>query len=231
MTRVLIVEDEDAFREPLAYSLTRDGFTVDSVADGHAALTAIDRSTYDLVLLDLMLPGIDGIEVARRLRANPATAHLPIIMVTAKGEVVDRVVGLEMGADDYLAKPYSYRELLARIRALLRRTRQPAAADDESRIVVADLVVDEDRHEVTCAGRRVDMPLREFELLAFLMRNPGIVLTRAQILDRVWGPDYEGETKTLDVHITRLRAKLEADPKNPRRIVTVRGLGYKLAED
>lgn len=230
MTRLLIVEDEDSYREPLTFSLRRDGFDVEAVADGPAALDAVARETFDVVLLDLMLPGIDGIEVARRLRADPATAHLPIIMVTAKDEVIDKVVGLEVGADDYLSKPYSYRELVARIRALIRRSRfTEAEIGEDDRLSVGDLTLDVERHEVTCAGKVIDMPLREFELLDLLMRNPGIVLTRTQILDRVWGPDYAGDTKTLDVHIKRLRAKLEDDPKRPQRIQTVRGLGYKLS--
>ena len=230
MTRILIVEDEESYREPLAFSLTRDGYDVQAVADGQAALDAAESGAFDLVLLDLMLPGIDGIEVAKRLRADPRTAHVAIIMLTAKDDVIDRIVGLEVGADDYLPKPYSYRELQARIRALLRRTRFTESDTEDTTILsVGDLRLDTDRHEVMRGGQCVDMPLREFELLDFLMHNPGRVLTRAQILDRVWGPEYAGDTKTLDVHIKRLRDKLEDDPRHPQLITTVRGLGYKLA--
>lgn len=222
--RILLVEDEAAYRDPLAFKLGRDGFDVVAVASGTEALGALDDDT-DIVLLDLMLPGMSGIDVCKAIRAR---SRVPIIMVTAKDDEVDKVVGLEIGADDYVTKPYSYRELVARVHAVLRRT---APADvEEPVIAVGPVRMDVDRHEVLLRGEPLSLPLREFELLEFLLRNPGRVLTRGQIIDRVWGPDYFGDTKTLDVHVKRLRAKIEDDPAHPTLIETVRGLGYKMVE-
>lgn len=223
MTRILIVEDEASLSEPLSYLLTREGYETQVAADGHTALAEFDRSGADLVLLDLMLPGLAGTEVCRELRQR---STVPIIMLTAKDSEVDIVVGLELGADDYVTKPYSTRELLARIRAVLRRRVDEDDLDDS--ILEAGIVrMDVDRHQVTVDGRDVAMPLKEFELLELLLRNAGRVLTRGQLIDRVWGADYFGDTKTLDVHVKRLRSKIEPDPSNPRMLVTVRGLGYR----
>ena len=224
MIQVLIVEDEESLADPLAYLLRKEGFEVTVVADGPSALAEFDRSGADIVLLDLMLPGMSGTEVCRHLRAR---SSVPVIMVTARDSEIDKVVGLELGADDYVTKPYSARELIARIRAVLRRG---ADADDAGeRVLEAGPVrMDIERHIVTVDGLQVPMPLKEFELLAFLMRNRGRVLTRGQLIDRVWGADYVGDTKTLDVHVKRLRSKIEPDPTNPVRLLTVRGLGYKL---
>lgn len=223
MTRILIVEDEASLSEPLAYLLTREGYETQVAADGHTALAEFDRSGADLVLLDLMLPGLAGTEVCRELRQR---STVPIIMLTAKDGEVDIVVGLELGADDYVTKPYSTRELLARIRAVLRRRVDDDDIDDS--ILEAGIVrMDVDRHQVSVDGREVAMPLKEFELLELLLRNAGRVLTRGQLIDRVWGADYFGDTKTLDVHVKRLRSKIEPDPSNPRMLVTVRGLGYR----
>ncbi|RZS55030.1 two-component system response regulator RegX3 [Microcella putealis] len=223
MTRILIVEDEASLSEPLAYLLTREGYETQVAADGNSALAEFDRSGADLVLLDLMLPGIPGTEVCRELRQR---STVPIIMLTAKDSEVDIVVGLELGADDYVTKPYSTRELLARIRAVLRRRVDDDDIDDS--ILEAGIVrMDVDRHQVSVDGREVAMPLKEFELLELLLRNAGRVLTRGQLIDRVWGADYFGDTKTLDVHVKRLRSKIEPDPSNPRMLVTVRGLGYR----
>lgn len=223
MTRILIVEDEASLSEPLAYLLTREGYETQVAADGNTALAEFDRSGADLVLLDLMLPGIPGTEVCRELRQR---STVPIIMLTAKDSEVDIVVGLELGADDYVTKPYSTRELLARIRAVLRRRVDDDDIDDS--ILEAGIVrMDVDRHQVSVDGREVAMPLKEFELLELLLRNAGRVLTRGQLIDRVWGADYFGDTKTLDVHVKRLRSKIEPDPSNPRMLVTVRGLGYR----
>ena len=226
MTRILIVEDEKSFSEPLAFLLGREGYEVEVAADGNEAITKFDKSGADLVLLDLMLPGINGTEVCRQIRA---ISKVPIIMLTAKDDEVDKVVGLEIGADDYVTKPYSSRELLARIRAVLRRGNEAMESSGVGAVIeVADLKMDTDRHQVTFNGEPITLPLKEFELLEFLMRNVGRVLTREQLIDRIWGSDYVGDTKTLDVHIKRLRSKLEKDPANPELIQTVRGLGYKM---
>jgi two-component system response regulator RegX3 len=224
VTRVLVVEDEDSISEPLAYMLRKEGFEVAVAADGPAGLDAFDRDGADLVLLDLMLPGLSGTEVCRELRTRSA---VPVIMLTARDSEVDKVVGLELGADDYVTKPFSHRELVARIRAVLRR--QSPAADDEGAALEAGPVrMDVDRHLVTVGGAVVQLPLKEFDLLELLLRNAGRVLTRAQLIDRVWGSDYVGDTKTLDVHVKRLRTKIEPDPAHPQHLLTVRGLGYKL---
>jgi two-component system response regulator RegX3 len=223
MTRILIVEDEAALSEPLAYLLGREGYDTVVASDGLEALALFDRAGADLVLLDLMLPGLPGTEVCRELRQRSA---VPIIMVTAKDSEVDIVVGLELGADDYVTKPYSTRELLARIRAIMRR--QVDLGDLEGALLIAGAVrMDVDKHQVTVDGVVVAMPLKEFELLEVLLRNAGRVLTRGQLIDRVWGEGYFGDTKTLDVHVKRIRSKIEPDPSNPRMLVTVRGLGYR----
>ncbi|WP_454296226.1 response regulator transcription factor [Salana multivorans] len=234
MTRILLVEDEESYRAPLAYRLAKDGYEVVEAATGTEAVELFNADGADLVLLDLMLPGLDGVQVCQELRR---TSDVPVIMVTAKDDEIDKVVGLEIGADDYVTKPYSYRELLARIRAVLRRRSGsgsvPAVGggeeiDDDEVLAVGHVRLDTGSHEVQVDGVPVPMPLREFELLELLLRNAGRVLTRGQLIDRIWGADYVGDTKTLDVHIKRLRAKIEADPAEPRTIVTVRGLGYKL---
>lgn len=230
MTRILVVEDEESYRDPLTYQLTREGFEVIEAADGHSALAAYDAEGADLVLLDLMLPGLSGTEVCRELRAR---GDVPVIMLTAKDSEIDKVVGLELGADDYVTKPYSYRELLARVRAVLRR-RQPnesADHDEDGVLEVGPVRMDVERHTVTVSGELVALPLKEFDLLELLMRNAGRVLTRGQLIDRVWGADYVGDTKTLDVHVKRIRSKIEPDPGTPKHLLTVRGLGYKLADD
>ncbi|MBU3643051.1 MAG: response regulator transcription factor [Candidatus Nanopelagicaceae bacterium] len=226
MTKILIVEDEKSFSEPLSFLLGKEGYLVEVAADGNEALLKFEKGGADLVLLDLMLPGMPGTEVCRQIRT---TSNVPIIMLTAKDDEVDKVVGLELGADDYVTKPYSARELLARIRAVLRRGGDSTAELDGGPLVqVGEIKLDVDRHIVTFKGENIALPLKEFELLEFLMRNAGRVLTRIQIIDRIWGNDYVGDTKTLDVHIKRLRSKLEADPANPELIQTVRGLGYKM---
>jgi two-component system response regulator RegX3 len=223
VTRVLVVEDEESFSEALAFMLRKEGYEVGLAADGRQAIEEFDRNGADLVLLDLMLPGVPGTEVCRSLRQR---SSVPIIMVTAKDGEVDKVVGLELGADDYVTKPFSSRELVARIRAVLRRRGEPEELLPA--VVEAGPVrIDVDRHVVTVRGAPASMPLKEFDLLELLMRNSGRVLTRGQIIDRVWGSDYVGDTKTLDVHVKRLRAKVETDPAHPVHIVTVRGLGYK----
>lgn len=227
MTRILVVEDEESYRDTLVYQLTREGFDVVAVASGPDALTEFDREPADLVLLDLMLPGLSGTEVCRQLRLR---SGVPVIMVTAKDDEIDKVVGLELGADDYVTKPYSFRELLARIRAVLRRGSDQSEPDHPARLAVGRVVMDTDRHIVSVGGAETPMPLREFELLELLLRNPDRVLTRAQLIDRVWGADYVGDTKTLDVHVKRIRAKIEPDPVNPTMLLTVRGLGYKLVD-
>ncbi|WP_166868112.1 response regulator transcription factor [Salinibacterium sp. ZJ70] len=224
MTRILIVEDEPSLAEPLAFLLEREGYTTVHAADGRTALAVFEEGGIDLVLLDLMLPGLPGTEVCRAIRA---TSTVPIIMLTAKDSEVDIVVGLELGADDYVTKPYKSRELIARIRAVLRRRVEESAAVHDAILEVGSVRMDVDRHAVTVAGVETPMPLKEFELLEYLMRNAGRVLTRGQLIDRVWGEDYFGDTKTLDVHIKRIRAKIEPDPSAPRLLVTVRGLGYR----
>ncbi len=223
VTRVLVVEDEESFSDALSYMLRKEGFEVAVCPTGPDALDTFNRSGADLVLLDLMLPGLPGTEVCRTLRQR---SNVPVIMLTAKDTEVDKVVGLELGADDYVTKPFSSRELVARIRAVLRR--QGDAEEVPSATLEAGPVrMDVDRHVVTVRGHQVQLPLKEFELLEVLLRNADRVLTRMQLIDRVWGVDYVGDTKTLDVHVKRLRAKIERDPANPRHIVTVRGLGYK----
>ena len=223
MTRILLVEDEIALSDPLSFLLEREGYAVDVAADGPSAITAFDQTEPDLILLDLMLPGLPGTEVCREIRSRSA---VPIIMLTAKDSEIDIVVGLELGADDYVTKPYSTRELLARIRAVLRR-RTEIDDYDEAILEGGRVRMDIDRHTVEVDGTPVPMPLKEFELLELLMRNPGRVLTRGQLIDRVWGSDYFGDTKTLDVHIKRIRSKIEREPSDPVLLVTVRGLGYR----
>lgn len=226
MTRILIVEDESSFSEALAFLLGKEGFEVSVAEDGRKAIEQFKKNGADLILLDLMIPEISGIEVCRTIRA---TSQVPIIMLTAKDAEIDKVVGLELGADDYVTKPYSSRELIARIKAVLRRGLAEESADVEHGIhAVSNIRLDIGKHQVTVDGEVVALPLKEFELLEFLIRNEGRVLTRSQIIDRVWGGDYYGDTKTLDVHIKRLRSKIEADPANPVLIQTIRGLGYKL---
>lgn len=224
MSSVLVVEDEQSLREPLVYILEREGFEVFEAADGPAALVEWKERKPDLILLDLMLPGMSGVDVCREIR-NHST--VPIIMVTAKDSEVDKVVGLEIGADDYVVKPYSTRELLARIKAVLRRGSVPDARQPRTVIEAGPVRIDTDRHAVTVGGEPVTLPLKEFELLEYLIDNANRVLTRGQIIDRVWGSNYYGDTKTLDVHVKRIRGKIEPDPANPRFLVTVRGLGYK----
>lgn len=224
MTKVLVVEDETSYSEALSYVLRKEGFDVAVAETGPDALLEFDRNGADIVLLDLMLPGLSGTEVCRQIRQ---TSSVPIIMVSAKDTEVDKVVGLELGADDYVTKPYSPRELVARIRAVLRRG-SVDEIDDTASLEVGRIRMDVDRHLVSVDGTEVRLPLKEFELLEFFLRNPGRVLTRGQLIDRVWGADYVGDTKTLDVHVKRLRAKIERDPANPVTLTTVRGLGYKL---
>ncbi|MET0523720.1 MAG: response regulator transcription factor [Nocardioides sp.] len=223
MTRVLVVEDEESYSEALAYMLRKEGFEVAIAADGHSAIEEFDRRGADIVLLDLMLPGIPGTEVCRSIRLS---SNVPVIMVSAKDDEIDKVVGLELGADDYVTKPYSPRELVARIRAVLRRGQDPDLLPDT--LEAGPVRMDVERHVVTVDGIEQRLPLKEFELLEMFLRNPGRVLTRGQLIDRVWGSDYVGDTKTLDVHVKRLRAKLEPEPSEPKFLVTVRGLGYKL---
>jgi two-component system response regulator RegX3 len=223
--KVLVVEDEPSFADALTIGLQREGFRVAVAPDGRSALDRFDHLAPDIVLLDVMLPGISGLDVCRELRGR---TQVPIIMVTAKSSEVDAVVGLELGADDYVTKPYRLRELVARIRAHLRRSEfRESHPELARRIDAGDVVIDVERHEVIVRGEKVGMPLREFELLALLTANPGRVLTREHLISRLWGADYVGDTKTLDTHIKRLRAKVEEDPQNPERIVTIRGLGYK----
>jgi len=225
MTRILIVEDESSFSEALEFLLGKEGFSVITAVTGTEALKKFEQGGIDLVLLDLMIPEISGTEVCRQIRAK---SKIPIIMLTAKDSEVDKVVGLEIGADDYVTKPYSARELVARINAVLRRNVGDGVVNDPGIMTVHGIRMDIDRHQVSINGIPVSLPLKEFELLEFLMRNAGRVLTRIQLIDRVWGSDYVGDTKTLDVHIKRIRAKIESDPANPKIIQTVRGLGYKM---
>ncbi|MFV2099701.1 response regulator [Micromonospora sp. LOL_024] len=224
MSRVLVVEDEESFSDALSYMLRKEGFEVSVAATGTSALTEFDRTGADIVLLDLMLPEMSGTEVCRQLRQR---SHVPIIMVTARDSEIDKVVGLEIGADDYVTKPYSPRELVARIRAVLRRQSPEAPESGTPTLAAGPVRMDIERHVVTVDGSSVPLPLKEFELLELLLRNAGRVLTRGQLIDRVWGADYVGDTKTLDVHVKRLRSKVEPEPSAPRHIVTVRGLGYK----
>lgn len=226
MTSVLIVEDEESLADPLAFLLRKEGFEATVVADGPSALAEFDRAGADIVLLDLMLPGMSGTDVCKQLRAR---SSVPVIMVTARDSEIDKVVGLELGADDYVTKPYSARELIARIRAVLRRGGDADDLGSDVGVLEAGPVrMDVERHLVSVNGEPITLPLKEFDLLEYLMRNSGRVLTRGQLIDRVWGADYVGDTKTLDVHVKRLRSKIEADPANPVHLVTVRGLGYKL---
>jgi two-component system response regulator RegX3 len=223
VTRVLVVEDEESFSDALSYMLRKEGFEVSVAATGPDALTEFERGGSDIVLLDLMLPGLSGTEVCRQLRQR---SNVPIIMVTARDSEIDKVVGLELGADDYVTKPYSPRELVARIRAVLRRRSEPEELLPAA-LEAGPVRMDVDRHTVSVGGSTVSLPLKEFELLEMLLRNAGRVLTRGQLIDRIWGADYVGDTKTLDVHVKRLRAKIEPEPASPRHLVTVRGLGYK----
>ncbi|MFP7762072.1 response regulator [Marisediminicola sp. LYQ134] len=223
MTRILIVEDESSLSEPLAFLLEREGYETTIAKDGRKALDEFERNGADLVLLDLMLPGVSGTEVCREIRTR---STVPIIMLTAKDSEVDIVVGLELGADDYVTKPYSTRELLARIRAVLRR-RTDLDDEPDGTLEAGDVRMDLERHTVAVDGKEIAMPLKEFELLELLLRNAGRVLTRGQLIDRVWGADYFGDTKTLDVHIKRIRSKIEKVPSEPVMLVTVRGLGYR----
>lgn len=223
MSRILIVEDEESISDPLSFLLAKEGYDVQVADNGLDALVEFERSGADLVLLDLQLPGMSGTEVCKHLRQRSA---VPIIMLTAKDSEIDKVVGLELGADDYVTKPYSSRELIARIRAVLRRQAEPEELL-HSTVAAGPVRMDVERHVVNVHGESVSFPLKEFELLEMLLRNAGKVLTRGQLIDRVWGSDYVGDTKTLDVHVKRLRSKIELDPAVPRHLVTVRGLGYK----
>ena len=222
MTRVLVVEDEESYRDALSYMLAKEGFDVVEAADGAEGIAQFERVGADIVLLDLMMPGLAGTEVYRQLRQRSA---VPVIMVSARDSEIDKVVGLELGADDYVTKPFSQRELVARIRAVLRRGQDIELVPDV--VESAGVRMDVERHEVSVNGDRVKLALKEFELLEILLRNAGRVMTRSQLIDRIWGADYVGDTKTLDFHVKRLRTKIETDPANPRHLITVRGLGYK----
>lgn len=226
MTKVLIVEDEESFAEPLAFLLRKEGFTAAVATEGQQALEEFDRNGADIVLLDLMLPGMSGTDVCKQLRRR---STVPVIMVTARDSEIDKVVGLELGADDYVTKPYSARELIARVRAVLRRGGELGnEAETDPHVLSAGPVrMDVERHVVTVGGEQITLPLKEFELLEYLLRNVGRVLTRGQLIDRVWGTDYVGDTKTLDVHVKRLRSKIEPNSRSPQHLVTIRGLGYK----
>ena len=224
MTSVLVVDDEPSFTEALSVGLRREGFEVRTAADGRAALAEISESEPDLILLDVMLPGMSGLDVCREIRK---TTQVPLIMVTARGEEIDAVVGLEVGADDYVAKPYRLRELVARMRAVLRRASPQPDEPDSTCLVEGDVMLDIDRHELRVRGELVTLALKEFELLAYLLSHAGRVVTRDSLMQNVWGYDYVGDTKTIDVHVKRLRAKIEDDPSNPQRITTIRGLGYR----
>jgi two-component system response regulator RegX3 len=223
MTRVLVVEDEQSLRDPLVYLLQKEGYDVLEAADGLQALEQFKSGNPELILLDLMLPGLSGNEVCRQIRQ---TSNVPVIMLTAKDSEIDKVVGLEIGADDYVTKPYSSRELLARMKAVLRRNGEPEAVKDGI-LEAGPVRMDVDQHLVFVNGNKISMPLKEFELLELLLENRNRVLTRGQIIDRVWGSNYFGDTKTLDVHVKRIRSKIEDDPARPVNLVTVRGLGYK----
>ena len=227
MTKILIVEDEESVIDPLELLLSKEGFTIETARNGREALEKFEKVLPDLVLLDLMIPIISGTEVCRQIRAK---SQVPIIMLTAKDTEVDKVVGLELGADDYIVKPYSKAELVARIKAVLRRQGGEVTSEVSGVITAGPISIDIDRHVVMINGAATSLPLKEFELLEFLLRNKGRVLTRTQLIDRVWGSDYFGDTKTLDVHIKRLRAKIENDPANPVYIQTIRGLGYKFED-
>ena len=224
MTKILVVEDEANLLEPLVYLLQNEGYDVVEAEDGNTALTVFEEHGADLILLDLMLPGLSGYEVCREIRN---TSNVPIIMLTAKDSEIDKVVGLEIGADDYVTKPYSTRELLARMKAVLRRKLEPQDQAGEGILKAGSVEMDIEKHLVSVHGEKIQMPLKEFELLELLMENVNRVLTRGQIIDRVWGSNYYGDTKTLDVHVKRIRSKIEDDPSRPRHLLTVRGLGYK----
>ena len=224
MTSVLIVEDEESLADPLAFLLRKEGFEATVVTDGPSALAEFDRSGADIVLLDLMLPGMSGTDVCKHLRSR---SSVPVIMVTARDSEIDKVVGLELGADDYVTKPYSARELIARIRAVLRRGGEDDSDATDGVLESGPVRMDVERHVVSVNGEAITLPLKEFDLLEYLMRNSGRVLTRGQLIDRVWGADYVGDTKTLDVHIKRLRSHLESDSSSPTIITTVRGVGYR----
>ena len=224
MTSVLVVDDEPSFTEALSVGLRREGFEVRTAADGRAALAEISESEPDLILLDVMLPGMSGLDVCREIRK---TTRVPLIMVTARAEEIDAVVGLEVGADDYVCKPYRMRELVARMRAVLRRASPQPSEPEAACLVEGDVTLDIDRHELRVRGELVSLALKEFELLAYLLANAGRVVTRDSLMQNVWGYNYIGDTKTIDVHVKRLRAKIEDDPSSPQRITTIRGLGYR----
>lgn len=225
--KILLVEDELTIAKPLQFLLQKEGYTVTHVTTGTQAITEFKTTKYDLVLLDIMLPELPGTEVCRQIRTLAAT---PIVMLSAKDSEIDIVVGLELGADDYITKPYSKSELLARVKAVLRRTRaknEPETADSEQILSLYDIELDTERHTVTVRGNEINMPLREFELLEILMQHAGRVLTRTQLLDRVWGTNYYGDSKTLDVHVKRIRNRIELNPSQPQILITVRGVGYR----
>jgi two-component system response regulator RegX3 len=222
MTKILVVEDEESIRETLDFLLTKEGYQVHTLASGQDAVLEFEKFDPDLVLLDIMLPGLSGVEITKKIRQKSQT---PIIMLTAKDTELDKVLGLEIGADDYVTKPFSGRELLARIKALLRRTGESFTS--EGALKVGPVEIDQERHQILIRGEEVAMPLKEFELLLYLLQNSGRVLTRNQLIDRIWGSDYFGDTKTLDVHVKRIRSRIEKDPANPKYLQTVRGVGYK----
>ena len=222
MTKILVIEDEDSIRESLAFLLTKEGYQVEAVSSGTEAIDQFEKFNPDLILLDIMLPGLSGVEITKKIRQ---TSQTPIIMLTAKDTELDKVLGLEIGADDYVTKPFSGRELLARIKALLRRSNEPTNL--EAALKVGPIEIDQERHQVFIRGEETSMPLKEFESLLYLAQNSGRVLTRNQLIDRIWGSDYFGDTKTLDVHVKRIRSRIEKDPANPKYLQTVRGVGYK----
>lgn len=227
MIKVLVIEDEESFREALEFMLTKEGYKVELAATGSEGISKFDQSHPDIVLLDLMLPEVSGTEVCKHIRTRGNT---PVIMLTAKDTEIDKVVGLELGADDYVTKPFSTRELLARIKAVLRRG-SDFVEEESDTMEIGNIKVDSERHEVMVSGKPTALPLKEFELLEFLMRNAGRVLTRGQLMDRIWGSNYVGDGKTLDVHVKRLRSKIEPDPNNPTLITTIRGLGYRFEKE